>query len=489
MAKKSIHSYVQMDQAYPEQIALLDQLESVWDSSDVVVIEAPTAFGKTLIGDTIARWTSVGSKAGSVIVANNNILVQQLMDNTAGYRTLKRKDLYPCREGGTCEDRVKIAGGCCKSMSGNVWAHDACPYLQDLRGARSAPRLITNQHIYLAHKLYRPTVILDEAHTLQSTLAAMSAVTLWRRNGQHTGWRRPIYSIPDVVDWLSNDLQSGDFEDARLQLLRDVLLQGKPGYTVVLGAEPLRGRVTEFIRLLPLDVKDKIGLFLPPKVSKVVLMSATISSVDIEELGLSGRRVSYIRGKSPIPVSQRPGYFHPVAAMTYNNREAALPKMIGVLLDELLPEYAGYRGLIHAPYALAAEIKRMVGPHPRLKFHTATDKTEVVDMFLSGELGRDAVLVGSGLHEGLDLKGDLARFQAVICAPRPSLADPGMAWLATHAPKRYEWRSVRDTAQAYGRVCRGPTDRGDTYFLDSSLERELNSDLAPVWLSEAIQTI
>jgi Rad3-related DNA helicase len=93
------------------------------------------------------------------------------------------------------------------------------------------------------------------------------------------------------------------------------------------------------------------------------------------------------------------------------------------------------------------------------------------------------------MREGLDLRGDLARFQLITAVPRGDISDPATARQVERAPQDYEWDTLRELIQASGRVCRGADDWGVTVIADSSASRELSSGLLPPSWAEAVTRI
>ena len=476
----------------PQQSRVLEELTDAWDQADVFVLEMPVATGKSKIAEAVARRAASkrGGNTQAAVLVPNNLLLQQYLDSgTKGFRQLRAKQHYVCNQGGSCEDRARRIGGHCRSVSGNRYAADGCPYLRDLGGSRSADRLLVTYHSYLANKLYRPVLIADEAHNLLGFLQELAGKTLWRSTYK---WPREFASLDDVRAWVFGKKTT---RDANTELLQAVLAGNVHGYSVWLGEEELRGRPVECVKLIALDVRNQPPLLWPHQTEKIVLMSATIGRLDIEALGLAGRRVKYISTDSPIPVDRRPFLHHPIADLSYRGRlENGADLLATFLEEELLPAHAGERGMIHAPYALAAELRALLGDHPRLVFHDRWNKRDVVsegrsrvDRPASGGVKDDSVLVGSGLAEGLDLAYDRARFQLLTAPPRRSVADPGMLWLAENHPEQYQWLTIRDIAQQYGRGCRAPDDECVTINADSSCEPELASPQVPAWLRDAMQ--
>lgn len=478
----------------PSQRAALPEIEEALRAADVVVVDAPVAAGKSKLAEAIARWvTSVGCPfqgAAGVGVPSNALLDQYERGLGGGWTFLRRRDLYRCHEsdrsGGEeigCEARKARTGGFCKAPGGNRWDPGACPWVRDLAAARGKrARVATTWHGWMAHSLGPRVAILDEAHGLVDFLAELGARRLWR---SRWNWPRSVREIGDVERWIDSLPVAEVDGDSLLSALRDALDGTTPSVQVAWGDADHFGRRTEFISLRPLDGAGAPPVLWPPgKTEKIVLMSATLSRIDLQAMGLTDRRICRVRMASEIPPDRRPLVHLPRWDSRFANRK--IPSLLDGIA-EVLDAHPGQRGVIHATYALASEIRALTSRYPRLMFHSGPfDKGTAIERFLDPSTPEDSVLVISGQYEGLDLEGDRARFQILTSAPRPSLSDAATRWLLENRPEQYEWLTVRDLAQAYGRVCRGPDDFGVTVCLDASAARELASPLAPSWLREAI---
>lgn len=469
----------------PAQRTTLLEVERVWSDTDVFIVSAPVAAGKSKIAECIASWSTskrVGHAERAVVGVPSNALLDQFLESSRGYATLRARKHYFCSLHDTsCEERKRRDGGHCRSASGNRYAHDACPYLRDLGAvrSRSTKKIVANWYTLLAHKLVADAdvLIFDEAHGLQKMLQELHGRTLWRREHH---WPRSFDSVSDVAAWLDSDDAPEAGADENVDILREVLAGDKEGYSIWVGEAEWRGVEHECVRVLPLDVRSAPPVLWPNRRTKLILMSATLSRVDVEALGLSNRRITWIEVPSEIPEDRRPFVWWPLADMRHASRE--VDRLVeGIRL--VLEQHKGERGVIHATYGIANDLRSSIlSADSRLMFHSRDNKRAALDSFLEVRAGGDdRVLVLSGQYEGLDLVGDLARFQIAAQAPRPSIEDPGIAWLAEHRPDEYEWLAVRDLAQLYGRVCRGPADYGVTVFLDSSARREVYSKLLPTW--------
>jgi Rad3-related DNA helicase len=92
------------------------------------------------------------------------------------------------------------------------------------------------------------------------------------------------------------------------------------------------------------------------------------------------------------------------------------------------------------------------------------------------------------MTEGLDLKGDLSRWQIISKVPYPSMKDPFILAKKLRDEKWYSWMTALALTQATGRSVRSATDYASTYILDSDFKSFLNRSggLLPKWWTDAI---
>jgi Rad3-related DNA helicase len=170
--------------------------------------------------------------------------------------------------------------------------------------------------------------------------------------------------------------------------------------------------------------------------------------------------------------------------MSYKYQDVSVPIMAKYLLT-LLDKHPDEKGLIHVPYQLAVKLRPHL-KHKRLMWHDNKDKDEAYKAFRATT--QPAVLVASGMAEGVDLPYDAGRWQAIIKIQYPSLADNLMKYFMNSEPSWYAWLSVRTLVQQCGRICRGPDDYGVTYILDVAFENLLryNKRLMPKYFLDAL---
>jgi len=458
------------------QIRALKEIEQAWISSDVIVVQLPTAFGKSAIAKTIMDW----QKAAAYITPTN-MLVTQFKESYEKGPAIFNKELYEyCEKGYSyCDDRAHAYQKQKKKYC------TGCPYVTDNKKVMNPYRKQSNTtvHMYIARQLYQPVLIADEAHTLVNVLSDWHSVKI-----PYNKFKYPIskgyISRQELRFWLES-LQNIDsiLTDAKrgqkgLKILYNELVNNNSQYLIK--EEFSQGE--RKLKLVPIDFRGLYNPIWPPsKVNKIVLMSATINRKDVESLGLAGRRVTYINADSPIPANHRPVELWTGISLNKSNLAASTPQL-SEWIKEIVNHHKGQKGLIHATYQLA-EMLRPYLTDERFLFHDKSNKAEVFEAFKRGE--RDLVLVASGMYEGIDLPYDAGRFQIITKVPWPSLGEPAVRLKADLDPEWYEWAALKDCLQAYGRICRGPADYGETFILDSSFKRLLNNDALPEWFRAA----
>lgn len=436
--------------------------------------------GKSALSKTIAAW-----RFNSAIITPTNLLVQQYSDEFPGIGKLFKRELYRCPRFAngelSCETANRKYGR--KKMGCNL----DCEYLTDNRRARGRGYFVCNYYTYMANKLFKPTLIIDESHNIIKVVQDMSGQKLWRHD-----WHYPwdMWTHGDILNWV----ESRDDRPEVLQGLHDEITSQAPRYIIKRGYEmwnvtnPPEER--ELLSMLPVDVRDAPPYLWPNQVGKIVLLSATISYKDIESLGLDRRRTLYLEVDSPIPSSNRPIITDFVATVNRSNLKEATITMANRIVSDYLPRYEGKKGVIHATYAQAKLFREMFAGNVRFMFHDRSNTRAQYQAFLDAPVESGMVFVASGLYEGIDLAEDLGRWQIITKVPWLSLGDPAIKYKSELDSGWYLWQTLKTVCQACGRICRTPTDQGDTIVMDGSFDRLVKQSdsygLIPSWWREAL---
>jgi superfamily II DNA or RNA helicase len=156
----------------PTQRKALLEIENAWDTSDVIVLPAPVASGKSLLALTVANWRRALAQQDTAILTPQTMLQDQYQGYDKNIPVLKGKARYRCTDKRyrTCEDRGDSdAGHCC-----------GCHYVSTRDRALGQDLAVFNYHSYLFNKAYKDVVIVDEAHNLLDFLAEFYSLKFWK---------------------------------------------------------------------------------------------------------------------------------------------------------------------------------------------------------------------------------------------------------------------------------------------------------------------
>lgn len=470
----------------PQQIAVLHKIEEVWDEADVIVIDAPVAFGKSNLAQTVSRWALSKYKKMSRILTPTNILVEQYLKDFPTLHTLPAASTFKCADSIEYypDTAIEAYSHSCSKQKGKgekVYC-TSCPYIKAKKAGYAKPFGVYNYYTYMANKYYRPILIADECHNLMGTLRELNAKKYWQ---SEWGYPSSVRTYGQLFKWVNDSIPrfSGN-QQKRLEYLKQELISNRTRFIVERAVESLRGHDEDVIKLLPVDIRNGGGLLWPKKVEKIVLLSATMNRNDIESLGLDNRRVVFISAESSIPKERRPIIIEGSLNLSFKHQMENLPKVIEWLQNILANKKE--RGIVHLTYSLARLLKPYLEENPRLLWHTAENKMAVYRQFLTA--GTDAVLMACGLYEGIDLPEDLGRWQVLIKVPFPSLESPAIKFMAETQPEWFANETIRVVQQMSGRICRTPEDYGETIVLDSSFQKLYDEyrNLFSSWFIEAV---
>jgi Rad3-related DNA helicase len=436
---------------------------------------------------TIAKWLKFRGKSSAIMTPTR--ILQDQYAAEFDFPVVKGADNYECEKGGSCGDQKKR----CKR----------CPFSELKREAAESSVAIYNYWTYFSNRIWetKSHLLIDEAHNLAGSIQELSTASL-REN--EVPFPAKLDTLGDVTKHLENYLQVMEqkmrtYKEYPKDLARKLrqadqcyldLRNNYKDFFIKLSSElDYRYRPPkpyEALNIKPIRVRNIANKFWPKNhIKKVFLFSATIGEEDVRELGLNNYRYGVYQCSSPIPAEHRGVIVDPLIDSSYANRTNAIPQM-AAYISRLLEEHPNEKGLIHCTYAVAKELKKIL-KDSRLMWHNKTNKTHQYERFRAAK--QPKVLVASGMEEGIDLVGDLGRWQVILAIPYPSLADPFIKARQFAEPGWYERTAVKTIQQQAGRICRTPDDVGITYIVDRRFPRFYNNtrSLWPYWFTEAIQ--
>ena len=530
----------------PEQIEAINAIDKLFDEGKkIVVLEAPTGSGKSFVMQTFARQADAAGQRTFMLTAQKILQDQYERDfPEPEVVTLKGRNAYDCTHDNA--QNLKVNEGICviegKSilpecvlngvqMKDVVFNFSAvptdtiCPYWKQVLKAVRNPITMFNFSSFLFQMRInrfkpRDLAVLDEAHNIEATLLSFVDFTIWETDLQHLGMFFPkrLHNSDEVAAWIAGEgivkriddevsnigsvlptmtsktqrevriAQKEALERLKVKLETFEELRKKSEWIVEMG-EKMRYKVmTKQITCRPIYAKAFAQDLLFSKAARILCTSATILDVNTwaRNLGLDPKTIGFVKIGSSFPKEHRLISRAYQGSMAFAQKDTTLPKIVKWLKNVCLPRHAGQRGIIHAhSFSLAKAIVDGVGDDRLLLHSEGMDKLELLRTHASRS---DSVIVAPAMHEGIDLKDDLSRFQVIAKVPYPSTQDKVIAIRMEHDPGWYTWITALKLVQCYGRSVRSKDDYATTYVVDNAFEAFIrkNARIIPDWFMEAV---
>lgn len=496
--------------------AIVGVLRAFKRGEKVVVLDAPTGSGKTLIGETVRRMMTARALYTCSSLSLQDQFVADfpraaVIKGRRNYPTERFPDLWPDQV--SCDDctwtRKKPRCEYCSEKRGK------CPYEVAKYAAMTNDLAVLNSS-YLLSELNGPgafkgraLVIADECDTLEQTVMGHVSVEIGRRRMQKYGWSAPKVTVEK--DWLRWVQEAREDVWERLTGMEDDESDAADKERKYLN--PLWDRLTKIVQDMGVEGspwvytgdKDEVA-FKPARVTgfgeeliwkwgeRWLLMSATVISAGdlLWSLGWKGSYES-LSLPSTFPVKNRPVVVWPLSNMGRKTQDAEIDKLLAGVC-QIGRERASDRILIHTvSYALTAKVVEAIRqdqPARRVFTYTSSGgRAAAIELYRRYP---GSILVAPSLDRGVDLPGDLCRVQIVVKVPYPNLGDKVInARFHTGQEGRtwYTIQTIRSLVQMTGRGVRSEEDFATTYILDSQFNDlwMRSSRLFPSWWRDALE--
>ena len=487
------------------------------DGRRVVVVEAPTGSGKSGIAVALAR-----EARSAYLLTAQKVLQDQYQRDFEDLALLKGRANYACEVAPT-----HAAAAPC--LVGRTYPEcAACGYFRAKDRALAAPRALLN-YAYFLHELNyaggfgpRELLVLDEAHNAEAMLMGFVQAQVGDAQLARAGLDLRLPGFPETEALFAFAEEARPRLAARARELDLELDAGGLPPDLELDALRVRQWLDGAVRRLGwlcdsrddgvpwvvehrLDAHGASVTFKPVSVApfadellfghaeQALLLSATVldPATFLRGLGVPPEEAAVVQVASTFPPERRPLVLRPVARLTRHHLDRDLPRLTHEI-REILRDHDAEKGVVHAhSYRIAAAVVSALPPDLRARVVTHRDAAGR-EAALEAHLTRPepTVLVSPSMTEGLDLVGDLARWQVICKLPYPYLGDPQVAARRVEEPGWYEWRTCLTLVQAYGRAVRSEDDHAVTYLLDADapgfLQRQ--SGRLPAWFKAALRS-
>lgn len=486
--------------------------------------DAPTGVGKSRISIAVARTFYEMTRKQVWVVTQNKLLQEQYMTEFAeDLVCLKGLSNYECYNdpGKSCDEsrcgRIIKQG---KSFPDSCTRR--CEYDIATRRAQGAPVVMLNAAKALnVIKIILKTpvtawnfpglIIYDEGHSIEPQLDNEASLTIKPEELEKLQLNFSKYFGNPVVGWVPNLVEKlselykhvsyiYNTEESAPESYRDLKRLKK--------SESLSAKISdvlsniqeleieyvnasdEFIDLRPLKI---FPVFKQLIQAPTLFLSATLLSKEgfCTTIGVDPNEVRWVSVDSPFPIENRKIHnFFAMGAqgLNFHNQEEQTPNVLARIMD-VLERHPSDRGIIHChTYKWAQKIYEMnARTGGRLLYpRNAAEQKDVLQQHAES---KNSVLLSPSMTEGVDLKGDLARFAVLVKVPYLPTQDPVIKARMEADQTWYGYRSIMTFIQACGRIVRSAEDYGDTYLLDPGFVKFINryGKLFPPWFLAAYQ--
>ena len=483
------------------------------------IISAPTGSGKSHIASTLAA-----ALGDAFVVTSTKQLQDQYGKDFPEMPTIKGKANFEChqlmkREGIGEKRRAFLKGLTCEKgqclikRGGRVvetcefmapGPRGQCAYYKQKHEGLAHPRTILNYAMYFHLKKFqsdtkgtvRRTAIFDEAHTIENEVVRFIG-----------------YEIPGGY-LAETELDQKRFDIESVQGMLDLLDSLKDGYARLISRNPEPVTAAETIRLRRLDrrlegvvnarrdiasdtenfimqepefdLQGKLRRIstVPLDISKYtrdlldsdiqVFMSATIDKDNFSKsIGLENCALIDVP-KSPFPAENRRVEFRNVARLSSRSPESD-EIQVAAAIDGIMSAHQDARGLILTSsrarcHSLLRRLSRRQARRVQMAHSKNEDNSSIEDVLAAHADTANGVLLSSSLWQGIDLKGDLSRFQIIEKCPYPYLGDSRVAAKNRADRGWYVYQTIVKVLQGLGRSVRDMDDYAITYVMDSSVQ-------------------
>jgi len=523
-----------------QQIYMLDFIKkSIINAKKYILINAPTGSGKSYLTLLFSNWykNTINSDAKIDILTNSKILQDQYTSEFNVIKPLKGRNNYYCDPYDTdCSkgwDICNTSGPKCGSE---------CPYTNAKETWKSSTIGLTNFHLFNTFSIYvkdnildrnSNVLIIDEAHDFESVFCDFISTTISAKSLKQYGFNISeiekldnniirIKSVEQYISFLNNKFinkikEKQEWIDKRKENApqKIKLEYAKYSQHCLTQLEKFKYLINEYeqdksnwILDITLNEKDKdfskIVLDVKPvwghkyikdmifkNYDHVIMMSGSILDKSMFSYinGISEKFTTYFDIDSDFKLKNRPIYYMSgVGKMTYSQKFNTFENQL-VLIKKILKKHKKQKGIIHCgTYEIANWLKEHI-TDKRLLFHDSENRDEILKKHINSK--SQTILVSPSMVSGVDLKDDISRFQIILKIPFPFLGSEKIKQRMKTNKHWYNWKTVVDFIQMYGRSIRSVDDYADTYVLDDSFSDLLryNSDIIPRYISDAIKKV
>lgn len=506
------------------------------EDKDVVMIDAPPGFGKSITIYTLLKMLDGDSYYATPLKSLQEQLVEDSFIGNNMTEIMGRSNyscILPEADPGTTVD----VGKCQKDDDFECPIKSECPYYSQKGNAIADDIAVVNMSYLMSVPITimdgdgqfspRDVMVIDECQNIENWGTSFVGVTissdimpdeLWENLEWPSEENLEDYDV--VVDFLRNEVL--DKAKQLKSYYRGLAIKDGEEVSLLEDTSRLIDKTERFLedesenhwvsqydpKILKNDPNEhrlrfkpiKVGRFLDDllwsKTDKIVLASATIPKGNwLQEIGLGDADVKRLNVPSPFPVDNRPIVTgETVGKMTYDEREENMPDMVDKI-KQISEHHKGEKGIVHCRgynyVRLFERTARNTGERSWFKENCVVqDRMDREASLEEWQTGDKQIFLSVNMAEGIDLKGDKCRWQALLKTKYPNMNDDRVDYRVSEMNdwNWYNQQAVIQLEQAYGRAVRSSDDEAVFYILDSSAKSmiERNGSLFHDWFLEGM---
>lgn len=475
-----------------------------------IFLEACSGFGKSLIAATLSRIYSEGKSY--ILTPTNQLLTPyEEVFKDFNLKKVKARKFFTCKcTGKYCSYNFCIESDCKKYKNLNLGRElnprTSCEYFYQLNEGLESDAIVCTYDYFFTEAFRRNNflkkrklIICDEGHNIDNLASSGSKLMLYdtplRLIGLNTEEEfRDIIETEDYYfflikakhyyeEFLENyphlDLSKRRMYEKDLFKLTNFLSYFEEGDNNIAFEYKERYNGNDRWIFSPINTKQFIRDVLFDYSDVCIFMSSSIFDYEsfAYDLGIKEEDVFKLRIPPIFDLSNNPIKVYNRFDMSYENlkeiRYNTLP-----IVDEILENHKFEKGIIHT---FSNECKNFLFENltdkRRLITHTTEDRERKLEEFKNSP--RKLVFVSSSMDEGVDLPGDLCRFQILYKLPYPSTEDERVQVREKTYDDGTDWyvyKMLTRLIQAYGRGIRFEGDYCKTYLLDNRIWDVVDED-------------
>jgi ATP-dependent DNA helicase DinG len=523
------------------QITLLKKIESAFNSGKKFVIAyAPTGCGKSFVAKTLAnssknisdvivygiktddafshRYSNIASippscepyaKAeggGAFVLTITKNLQEQYKELFSDAKVLKGKNNYKCTIDTTRTVDIAPCVGS-ENLRKRCEHNKLCSYYNARNNS------IINKFSILNYKMFstlpkhiknREYMICDEASELPNELISIYSrkITFKTLKELHVS----IHNIPKdsptkFLGWL-NDISGSLIEKIssierryKKKTIPDNIMKSLMGYRILLGELEITISMWDYteyvvdmdfisVRITPVKA-NKLSQNIFDHADKVLLMSGTIIDHARFARNLGIKEYEYVEVESEFDPKKAPIYtVNTSRSLNRSNIQRLLP-VLASEIQEICKKHKNEKGIIHTHTNDITKFLYNNLKGNRFLYRMDDNENDYI-LDKHSESDEPTVLVSPSLSYGIDLKGDLAKFQIIVKAAFLPLNDARIKKLFDEDPQWYTNEMLNTLIQACGRGVRSKDDECVTYILDGNITTNVirNKSILPKYFVE-----